>query len=319
MSKKAKGNRKLEEVKEIKEEKVNRNYKDGMFRMLFNTKEKMLELYNALEGENLGPDTEIEIVTLDSAIYMDIKNDLAFLVNGRLIIFAELQSTWCPNMALRILFYVSRTYEKYYGGKKLYSTSMIKIPTPKTYVFYEGTKDMPPESTLRLSDMFIEKEAENSVEVVVKMINISYNKGAELLKRSKTMAEYSRFVQIAREEIEKNSDREAAMRAALLRSKTEELLPDFLAKHGTEVFGMLFDVVTKEEYGKLLEESGYDRGVEDGRRIGFEDGNTKGKTEIALKMKASGFDAETIEKLTGLSAAKISELQMQSGGIRDAV
>nr|MCR5482241.1 hypothetical protein [Clostridia bacterium] len=283
-----------------------------MFRMLFNTKEKMLELYNALEGENLGPDTEIEIVTLDSAIYMDIKNDLAFLVNGRLIIFAELQSTWCPNMALRILFYVSRTYEKYYGGKKLYSTSMIKIPTPKTYVFYEGTKDMPPESILRLSDMFIEKEAENSVEVVVKMINISYNKGAELLKRSKTMAEYSRFVQIAREEIEKNSDREAAMRAALLRSKTEELLPDFLAKHGTEVFGMLFDVVTKEEYGKLLEESGYDRGVEDGRRIGLETGRTNGRTEreteIALKMKASGFDAETIEKLTGLSAEKIEKL-----------
>ncbi|MCR5482516.1 MAG: hypothetical protein K6F52_06945, partial [Clostridia bacterium] len=173
-----------------------------------------------------------------------------------------------------------------------------------------------------------EKDVENSVEVVVKMINISYNKGADLLKRSKTLADYSRFVQIAREEIEKNSDREEAMRTALLRAKTENILPDFLAKHGTEVFGMLFDVVTKEEYGKLLEESGYDRGFEDGKLAGFSDGKlagfddgkragikdgitkgeTKRETEIALKMKASGFDADTIEKITGLSAEKIEKL-----------
>ncbi len=54
---------------------------------------------------------------------------------------------------------------------------MIKIPTSKTYVFCEGTKDMPPETTLRLSDMYIEKEAESNIEFVAKMINIGYNNG----------------------------------------------------------------------------------------------------------------------------------------------
>ena len=34
--------------------KVNREFKDGMFRTLFNDKEKMLELYNAVSEEQMG-------------------------------------------------------------------------------------------------------------------------------------------------------------------------------------------------------------------------------------------------------------------------
>ncbi|MCR5481185.1 MAG: hypothetical protein K6F52_00090, partial [Clostridia bacterium] len=124
----------------------------------------------------------------------------------------------------------------------------------------------------------------------------------------KTMAEYSRFVQIAREEIKKGPDREAAMRAALLRCKTEEILPDFLDKHGTEVFGMLFDVVTKEEYGKLLEESGYEKGIEEGIAKGRAEGERNAMSKVVHEMKASGFDNDTIVKITGIKEEELAKL-----------
>ena len=39
---------------EAEKSKVNREFKDGMFRTLFNDKEKMLELYNAVSEEQMG-------------------------------------------------------------------------------------------------------------------------------------------------------------------------------------------------------------------------------------------------------------------------
>ena len=39
---------------EAKKAKVNREFKDGMFRTLFNDKEKMLELYNAVSEKQVG-------------------------------------------------------------------------------------------------------------------------------------------------------------------------------------------------------------------------------------------------------------------------
>jgi hypothetical protein len=39
--------------------KIKRNYKDSTFRKLFNDKERLIELYNALSGSNYSKDTEI--------------------------------------------------------------------------------------------------------------------------------------------------------------------------------------------------------------------------------------------------------------------
>ena len=54
--------------------KVNREFKDGMFRTLFNDKEKMLELYNAVSDEQMGKEA-IE----------DIDNGVATICESRLM------------------------------------------------------------------------------------------------------------------------------------------------------------------------------------------------------------------------------------------
>lgn len=49
--------------------KARREYKDNLFRMLFNNKEMLLSLYNAVNGTDYAEPAELEIVTLENAIY----------------------------------------------------------------------------------------------------------------------------------------------------------------------------------------------------------------------------------------------------------
>lgn len=53
---------------------VNRTYKDTLFRMIFREKRNLLQLYNALNGTNYIEEADLEIVTLENAIYMNMKN-----------------------------------------------------------------------------------------------------------------------------------------------------------------------------------------------------------------------------------------------------
>ena len=63
---------------------VQRNYKDTLFRMIFSDKEALLSLYNAMSGKDYDDPDELEIVTLENAIYMNKKNDLAFVIDSSL-------------------------------------------------------------------------------------------------------------------------------------------------------------------------------------------------------------------------------------------
>lgn len=57
---------------------ANRKYKDTIFRWIFSRIENLLSLYNAVTGKHYQNPEELEIVTLENAIYMGMKNDLVF-------------------------------------------------------------------------------------------------------------------------------------------------------------------------------------------------------------------------------------------------
>lgn len=63
---------------------ANRKYKDTVFRKLFSDRKNLLSLYNAINGTAYMDASQLEIVTLDNAIYMGMKNDLAFIINTNL-------------------------------------------------------------------------------------------------------------------------------------------------------------------------------------------------------------------------------------------
>ena len=118
---------------------ANRKYKDTVFRMLFSDRKNLLSLYNAINETSYTDAAQLEIVTLENAIYMGMKNDLAFIINTNLFLY-EHQSTYNPNMPLRDLFYISSEYQKLVDWKSLYISTRLRIPTPNFIVFYNGTE-----------------------------------------------------------------------------------------------------------------------------------------------------------------------------------
>ena len=116
---------------------VNRTYKSTLFIMLFQNKNNLLELYNAISGKHYTDPDVLEINTLENAIYMTVKNDVSFLIDGRLSLY-EHQSTYNPNLPLRFLIYIAKLYSRMTRNANLYGTKVIRIPPPEFLIFYNG-------------------------------------------------------------------------------------------------------------------------------------------------------------------------------------
>ena len=177
---------------------ANREYKDSVFTKLFSEKEKLAELYNAIAGTNYTAN-DITLATLENIIFIGCENDIAFTVNGRLIVLIEHQSTINPNMPLRCLLYVAREYDILAENEAIYSSRLVKIMPPQFIVLYNGVDEYPEESELYLSDAFIDKT--DSLELKVKVYNVNSGRNPEIMRRSNTLYEYSAFVAKVRENI----------------------------------------------------------------------------------------------------------------------
>ena len=301
--------------------KVRRNYKDSIFRKLFNNNAAIIELYNALSGSDYPPDTDVRIVTLDNVIFGDRKNDLAFMIENKFIILIEMQSTVNPNMPLRFLVYIARQFEKLFFSSQIYSSTQLKIPTPEIYVFYDGSKDLPLESELKLSDAFIAKCDKLYLELNVRVINVNYEKGAKLLEKCKRLSDYSQLVHIAKMNYQRTHDLDTAVSEAVTECMEKDILRSFLKENGGEIMSFLYDMLTKEEMEEIREHDGYVRGhadgVQEGKKLGIKEGLARGTTEgaqakqrdIAANMLTMGMDIPVIAKATGLSEQDISKLK----------
>ena len=77
--------------------KHNRRYKDSVFVDFFgedkNAKSNFLSLYNALHGTELDASAELEPLRLEQVMYMAFRNDVACLIDGKIIVLVEHQST----------------------------------------------------------------------------------------------------------------------------------------------------------------------------------------------------------------------------------
>ena len=135
-------------------EKENREYKDSIFVDLFykdvTAKKNLLSLYNALHDTDYQDEEIIHKVKIEDVLYKNFKNDISVEVNGQVLVFGEHQSTVNPNMPLRCLLYVGRAYEQLVDKKARYKTTLVKVPTPEFYTFYNGEQEQPLEQELSL-------------------------------------------------------------------------------------------------------------------------------------------------------------------------
>lgn len=261
----AKDLREQQKSNRLQKTAVNRTYKNTVFQMLFHQKKELLELYNGLNRSHYTNEEDLKIVTLENAVYMSMKNDLAFVLDMRLHMY-EHQSTHNPNISLRDLFYVSQEYQSLVDKKSLYGSKVVRIPAPRFVVFYNGTTKQPQRRWMRLSDLYEIPEENPMLELKVLVLNINRGNNEELTEKCKTLKEYMLYIERIRyyKEDEKKSLQEA-VETAVDECIKEGILADFLRKNKAEAIAVSIFEYDEEKELKLLRESEREYGIEIGR------------------------------------------------------
>ena len=298
--------------------KHNRRYKDSVFVDFFSedktAKANFLSLYNALHGTHYQSTAILKNIRLKQVLYMSFANDVSYLVDNKIIVLAEHQSTINPNMPIRCLEYIARLYEQFYKSKEKYSRKQLAIPTPEFYAFYNGKESYSDNSVLKLSDAFIQKHDKYALELSVKVININYDKGSRILKSCKPLGQYSLFVDSVRRHVA--IDREHGFENAIKECIQNDILRDYLQRKSKEVLNMLIGeydydtdiAVQREESFEIGLAEGEARGEARGKSIGLAEGSRKKALETAKNLLQFGLSREKIAQATGLTQAEVESI-----------
>ena len=259
-------------------------YKDRLFSFLFGNEEHRdwtLSLYNAVNGSHYTDPGAITITTLRQVLYLGMHNDVSFLIAGEMNMY-EQQSTYNPNMPLRMLQYAGNLFEQYITFFKLnkYGKRLIELPVPRLLVFYNGLDDGPDESLHFLSDAFPQEMRDQSdIQVRVRMVNINSGHSPALMLQCKPLHEYTWVVDHIRA-LEPVCGLDTAI------DRTIDAMPDsFVTKsclevHRAEVKAMLLTEYNEAHQMELFRQEGIQigekRGIQIGEKRGIQIGEQRG-------------------------------------------
>ena len=298
---------------EGKAQEIKYAIKDSVFTLLFSEIENIRKLYQNLHDDaDSYSDADFKIVTLENAIINGQYNDLGFTVKDRLIILVEAQSTFNPNMGVRLLMYIAKSYHDYIVENKLniFGERLIKLPMPEFIVVYSGAarQDV---NEIRLSDCF-EAGITPNIELIVKVIKKDNVK-------SGILQEYLSFCDMYN--INVRGKKTAAERLSGLRQVIREcikngILREFFKKHQKEVEDMMMTVIPPEQALEFIKLEEYNKGVEEGKARGVEIGEARGieqgkratSLNFARNMLKNNYSIESIMEITGLSREEIERL-----------
>ena len=246
---------------------VTRNHKDNVFCLLYREKKNLLSLYNAMNGTSYENEQELEVVTLEEAICMKMRNDAAFVIDSTLNLY-EQQASVNPNMPLRDLYYVTEELKKIAPAGRLHRTTKVKIPAPHFVMFYNGAAKQPERMTYRLSELFFREEKEPGLELVVTAVNINPGCSQELLDKCESLRGYMAFVEKVRVKLAAEVKLEEAVRQSVNECISENILEDFFREHREEIVEMGIYEFDQELHDQVLREDGEAIGMEKGIEIG---------------------------------------------------
>ena len=169
-------------------------------------------------------------------------------------------------MPLRSLLYIGRAYERLVPPRSRYKKKIVfPLPTPEFYTFYNGKEKWEKEKELRLSDAYIVKDGEPSLELKVKVINIRPEEHHEILEKCQVLKEYSQFMEIVQNY--QISGEEEPYKKAIKECIEKGILADYLMRKGGEVVNMLLDEYDYETDIEVQREEAR----EEGRKLGREE------------------------------------------------
>ena len=133
-----------------------------------------------------------------------------------------------------------------------------------------GKEKWAKEKELCLSDAYIVKDNEPSLELKVKVINIRPEEHHEILEKCQVLKEYSQFMEIVQNY--QISGEEEPYKKAIKECIEKGILADYLMRKGSEVVNMLLDEYDYETDIEVQREEAR----EEGRKQGEEEGRKQG-------------------------------------------
>ena len=275
--------------------KVNAQYRDSVFRSFFNEPTRLLSLCNSVLGTNYDDSAKLEINTLEGIFFDNRKNDISCSIDNQFLVLVEHQSSVNNNMPFRFLAYVAELLSKLVTDKrKLYKEQLIRFPSPKFFVLYNGNRAEPVEKIMRLSNAF--GGDSSSLELIVTAYNINREVDAPLLGKCPYLRDYSTLVG----EVKAGLAEGLPLRSAIIRAVKfcldNGVMGNYLVEHSEEVFDML-----------ALEWN-----MDDALQARFEDGCEHGRLQeresVAIKLIRRGRPFDEIYEDTGLPLQRIEEL-----------
>jgi len=148
----------------------------------------------------------------------------------------------------------------------IYSSKLVKLPTPKCYVFYNGTEKHGDKEILKLSDAFMTKA--EGCEWTVTMLNINKGHNLELMDRCRILQEYSEFVAMVRERVQSMKISQAVEETVVAFIGRNGLLFGFLKSHRAEVVDVCITEYKEELHLRNVMAEGEAKGRVEGRAEG---------------------------------------------------
>ena len=293
--------------------KVNVQYKDRLFKFIFQEPEFALSLVNALTGMEYKDPKEVEITTLEDVLYINMKNDVSICIYSSMFLF-EHQSTFSFNLPYRCLEYGSKLLSQYVEAHHLdvYARKAIELPEVYSIVFYNGLEERPDRETITL-EVNRKKERrtavhksilklKGSIQSSVEIININKGHNVRFMKMCKPLREYCWMIEGMRRKIRYGESAEQAAKEVLDSMPQEYGIYDKIMVHRKEVVGMLETEFDQKKWEKRFTDDGYEAGLEQGQKQNAE--------QTCRRMLANPvYTLDMIKELTGFTEEEILSIK----------
>ncbi len=212
----------------------------------------LLKLYKTLHPEDTtATEDSLTDVTITNVLTDNLYNDLGFIVNNKLMILVEAQSTWTMNILVRILLYLAQSYHEYFQrtSQDYYKSKKVKMPKPELYVIFTGNKGRKPDK-ISLSKEFFEG-TDIDIEVKAKVI---YESDTDDI-----INQYIIFCKVFNEQTKQHGMTQKAVTETIRICKDRNVLREYLAQREKEVVTIMMSLFDEEQIMKsFIKSEGHD-------------------------------------------------------------
>ena len=273
-----------------------RTAKDSVFTHMFSEPKYLLELYKTLHPEDTeATEADIQDVTIQNVITDNMYNDLGFFVRDKLVILLEAQSTWSPNIVIRVLLYLAQTYNNYFTKKSLnlYATKKVDLPKPELYVIFTGErKDK--KSEISLSEEFFGGAKDLQIDVKVKVL---YGGNRDII------SQYVDFAKVCNDQVQKYGYTRKAIEEIIRICIDKDVLAEYLKSREVEIMDIMTALFDEDEIARRYYLSVVNTSLQQGMQ--------QGQSVIVQKMLDKGRTFAEIADFTGIPESQVRTFAQQ--------